>query len=60
VPCHRVDRESERIITKILRSSFPNHGIVGEEGASRESSGEDGLSVGGGFLLTGPTILSRV
>lgn len=37
-----IDRESERIITKILRSSFPNHGIVGEEGASRESSGEDG------------------
>jgi len=34
------DRASEKLIVQALRSAFPNHGIVGEEGSRSESTGE--------------------
>ncbi len=37
-----LDRESERIITSALRSSWPDHGIIGEEGGSRAAKEENG------------------
>jgi myo-inositol-1(or 4)-monophosphatase len=34
------DRSSEKLIVESLRSVFPNHGIVGEEGSRSQSAGE--------------------
>ena len=34
------DRASEKLIVDALRSAFPNHGIVGEEGSRAQGSGE--------------------
>src|SRR5215470_16226817 len=34
------DRASERLIVERLRSRFPSHGIVAEEGGGHESSSE--------------------
>lgn len=34
------DRGSEKLIVESLRSVFPNHGIVGEEGSRSQSAGE--------------------
>jgi myo-inositol-1(or 4)-monophosphatase len=34
------DRASERLIVEALRTAFPNHGIVGEEGSRSQSTGE--------------------
>jgi myo-inositol-1(or 4)-monophosphatase len=34
------DRASEKLIVESLRATFPNHGIVGEEGSRSESKGE--------------------
>lgn len=34
------DRASEKLIVESLRAEFPSHGIVGEEGARSQSSGE--------------------
>jgi myo-inositol-1(or 4)-monophosphatase len=34
------DRASEKLIVESLRAAFPTHGIVGEEGARSEGSGE--------------------
>ena len=36
-PVTRADREAERLITSILTQAFPEDGMLGEEGASRES-----------------------
>src|SRR5260370_31570548 len=36
-PVTAADRECERLITEILTATFPDDGILGEEGARRES-----------------------
>jgi histidinol-phosphatase len=36
-PVTAADRESEAVITRILSDTFPNDGVLGEEGALRES-----------------------
>jgi histidinol phosphatase-like enzyme (inositol monophosphatase family) len=37
-PVTSADRASERLITKLLVEAFPDDGLLGEEGAARESS----------------------
>lgn len=37
-PVTVADKEAEKLIVEMIRESFPNDGILGEEGASREGS----------------------
>jgi histidinol phosphatase-like enzyme (inositol monophosphatase family) len=37
-PVTSADRANERLITKLLKDAFPDDGLLGEEGATRESS----------------------
>ncbi len=39
-PVTSADRANEKLITKLLKESFPDDGLLGEEGAARESTND--------------------